>query len=76
MQLSEMHGTGSVKIKFCELVTSLDEIIFFLFLFVASFLMHETQISQSCRTTASLIFTTKSPRVPGTHLLDHGRMKG
>ena len=24
----------------------------------------------------SLLFTTKFPEIPGTHLIDHGRMKG
>ena len=24
----------------------------------------------------SLLFTTKSPEIPGTHFIDHGRMKG
>ena len=29
-----------------------------------------------CKTTfASILFTTKSPGVPGTHLIDLGRMK-
>ena len=35
------------------------------------------QLSQGYRARGdSLLFTTKSPGIPGTHFIDHGKMKG
>ena len=38
--------------------------------------MDGVQLPQGYRADMSLLFNTKSPQIPGTHLIDLGRMKG